>query len=86
MGPIYKQIEIKLKTLNPTMLKIVDESYKHAGHQQMIGKECVESHFKITCKSKQFDGLTPLQRHRLVYSLLETEMKSIHALSLDLHP
>lgn len=72
----------KLTTaLKPEVLKIVDESEKHHGHAGAIpGKR---THFRVKVVSKKFEGLTPLERHRLVYQILENELKTqVHALTL----
>ncbi|GAQ91976.1 hypothetical protein KFL_008950040 [Klebsormidium nitens] len=38
--------------------------------------------FDVAIVSKQFDGKTRIQRHRLVNAALAEELKSIHALSI----
>ncbi|MCS6985349.1 MAG: BolA family transcriptional regulator [Leptospiraceae bacterium] len=75
-------IQAKLeKTFSPTELIIENESALHKGH---LGQH-EASHFRIMMKSSRFLGLSPLERHRLVYACLEEELQSkIHALSLDL--
>jgi stress-induced morphogen len=41
-------------------------------------------HYKLRIVSQRFEGMKPLQRHRLVYAALRAELKhDIHALSLD---
>jgi BolA family transcriptional regulator, general stress-responsive regulator len=58
---------------------VVDESAQHAGHAG--AKQ--GGHFAVTVVSPKFNGLSALQRHRLVYSALERLMKSdVHALSI----
>jgi BolA protein len=66
----------------PTVLEVIDESYKHQGHIGNSGFEQGESHFKITIKSHAFDGLTRLECHRLIYQKLGGIMQKIHALSI----
>ena len=42
-----------------------------------------ETHFNLELVSLRFEGLTSIKRHRLVYQILEEEMRSpVHALSL----
>lgn len=42
-----------------------------------------ETHFDVAVVSPRFEGLTSIKRHRLVYQLLEEELRSpVHALSL----
>jgi len=75
------RIEARLReTLAPEHLEIVDESSKHAGH---AGARSGGGHFAITIVSVRFEGLNPIQRHRLVYEALGELMKTdVHALSV----
>jgi BolA protein len=69
--------------LAPTRLDIVDESDRHAGHSG--AREGGESHFIVTIESAAFEGLRALARQRLVYGLLDAQLKGpVHALSLRL--
>lgn len=72
--------------LAPTLLNIVDESSKHAGHAGRMGVApgTGETHFVIEVTSEKFEGLTSLKRHRLVYSIVDDEVSNgpVHALSL----
>ncbi|WP_312950141.1 transcriptional regulator BolA [Superficieibacter sp.] len=75
---IREQIEDKLRAaFNPVFLEVVDESYRHnvpAGS---------ESHFKVVLVSDCFTGERFLQRHRMIYGTLKTELAStVHALAL----
>lgn len=75
---IRKRIDASLE---PVSLEIIDESHKHAGH---AGAKDGRGHFLVRVTSEKFEGLRPLQRHRLVYAavgdLMETD---IHALSIE---
>lgn len=75
------RIEARLRQqLAPDRLEIVDESAQHAGH---AGARSGGGHFAATIVSKRFEGLNPIQRHRLVYEALGELMKTdIHALSV----
>jgi BolA protein len=67
--------------LNPIHLEISDESEQHAGH---AGAEKGQAHCSITIVSSIFSGKTLIQRHRLVYAVLDELMKTqIHALSIN---
>lgn len=61
-----------------------DESFKHAGHSgNPSGDPDAETHFKVEVVSAQFEGKMPVARHRMVYTLLDQEIKDgVHALSL----
>lgn len=92
MGPIETQIYEKLKAaLAPSEFSLENQSYKHNGHagvqefQAAMGKDYIgpiESHFDLYIKSAKFDGLNRVARQRLVFDILSTEMKMIHALAL----
>ncbi len=42
-----------------------------------------KDHYQLTVVSRQFEGVPPLQRHRLVYAALGEHMRGdIHALAL----
>jgi len=72
-------IRAKLAELTPLELEVQDDSASHAGHRGNTGG----GHFNLTIRSAKFDGLSQVQRHRLVYELLSDEMRtSIHALSI----
>ena len=67
-------------------LEILDESGQHAGHAgaKGVSSPSGETHFKIRMVSSSFEGLKTLDRHRLVYVVLEEELLGpVHALSLE---
>ncbi|PKY46988.1 bola-like protein [Rhizophagus irregularis] len=84
VGPIYQSIQQKLtKAFNPTSLEIINESHLHAHHQAMKDVTSKETHFCISIVSDHFEGKKLIQRHRLIYELLNEEMNtSVHALSI----
>lgn len=73
------QTEI-VNTLNDAMdissLKIINESHMHN-----VPKKS-ETHFKAVIVSNDFNDLTTLKRHKLVYKNLDSIMNKIHALSI----
>ena len=44
-----------------------------------------ESHFKLVLVSDEFEGKRLVQRHQLVYGVLQDEMTKIHALAMHLY-
>ncbi len=84
-GLVQERIEKKLQLLKPSVLEIENESYKHANHAGMEGKPSNgESHFKLKVVAECFEGVTLVNRHKLIYTLLADELRnSIHALSID---
>ncbi len=63
---------------NPTYLKVIDESYKHAGHAGAKDG----GHFVVEIVSAAFEGKKPLERHRMVYAAVEPLKNFVHALSI----
>lgn len=82
MGAVAHAIETKIAAgLAPAVLKVVDDSDRHAGHAS--ARTGGESHFNVTIEAAAFTGLSRLQRQRLVHALLADELAgSVHALSL----
>ena len=70
-----------INTLNECMnicsLKILNESFMHN-----LPKDA-ESHFKLVIVSNDFNNLSHIQRHKLVYKHLGNIMNDIHALSIQ---
>jgi BolA protein len=67
--------------LEPTRLDIVNESHLHAGHRSSPGTG--ESHFRMLIVSERFNGLSRVQRHRLVNETLGNIVGGkVHALAL----
>ena len=65
------------KCMNISSLKTVNESFMHNVQVD------AESHFKIIIVSNDFNNLSHIQRHKLVYKHLDTIMDNIHALSIQ---
>lgn len=85
-GPIEASIVEKLiGKFNPSFLKVANDSHKHSHHAGMKGASNVkESHFRIEIISEEFTGLNMPSRHRLIYALLDDEIKNggVHALQM----
>ena len=72
--------EKKLDILNPEILNIVNQSDQHIGHS---GYSNGNSHFEIFIVSSQFNNLSKVKRHKLIYNVLKYELETqIHALSI----
>ncbi|MCV2357181.1 BolA family transcriptional regulator [Paucibacter sp. B2R-40] len=69
-----------LAGLEPSVLKLQDDSHQHAGHAG--AKE--GGHYSLSIVSERFKGLGRVARHRLVYHCLaELMQQGIHALAID---
>ncbi|HYA75371.1 MAG TPA: BolA family protein [Burkholderiaceae bacterium] len=74
-------ITARLRDLEPLELQIEDQSAAHAGHAGAASG----AHLHLRMVSAAFDGLSRLQRHRLIYERLAPLMAGrIHALRLTL--
>ncbi len=81
MNEIQSKMRARLAALNPTVLEIIDESHKHAGH---AGARDGGGHFVLNIVSAQFSGNNTVARHRMIYSALGELMKrEIHALTIQ---
>lgn len=77
---IKRLVEEKLA---PSSFELINESHKHAGHAGDDGSG--QTHYKLKVASKSFEGLSRIERQRLVLSLLsEAFDKGLHAISLEL--
>ncbi len=65
--------------LDVSTIEIIDQTHKHQGHPQSSG-----GHFRLIIVSSNFEGLSLIERHRLIYKVLDSMMKKeIHALSIS---
>uniref|UniRef100_A0A914DTU8 BolA-like protein 1 n=1 Tax=Acrobeloides nanus TaxID=290746 RepID=A0A914DTU8_9BILA len=78
-GPVSTTIRQKLtEFFNPTHLEVECESHLHN-----VPKGA-EKHFRVQIISDKFEGLSTLQRQRLVNKALAEELKtSVHALRIE---
>ncbi len=82
MASMGERIEAKLRAaLHPLRLEVVDESARHAGHAE--SQPGGETHFRIEIVASAFEGLSRIDRQRLINQALTEEFAaSLHALSL----
>ena len=74
---MIKEIKDRLSgQIDSEYLDILDESPNHGGYTGAI------SHIKIIIVSIQFDGLSLIKRHKLVYRALGPFVPKIHAISI----
>jgi len=76
---IYRKLA---EAFQPILLEITDDSKHHIGHAGHHVKG--ETHFSIKIVSLAFEKKRTLERHRMVYAILEDELKEhVHALALE---
>ncbi len=93
MGLIAQSIKEKLeKAFSPTVLEVIDESHKHAGHggakahaaKHGLKPGSGESHFHIIIAADRLTPLGRLARHRAVMDVLADLMvERVHAVRLE---
>ena len=65
----------------PESLDVADESHLHEGHAGH--RPGGETHFRVNIESPAFEGKSRIERHRMVNTTLEAELKgSVHALAI----
>lgn len=76
------EIEKRLvSALNPAEISIRNESHLHAGHAGATPEG--NTHFRVRIVAAAFEGLSRIERHRLVNEALQDLMNNpIHALAL----
>lgn len=78
------RIEKKLQEkFHPSFLEVKNNSHLHSGH---IGDDgSGETHFAITIKSAEFEGLNKVQAHRKINEIVKDEMaRGLHALEIKI--
>ena len=67
--------------MQPKVIKVVNQSYKHQGHSGDDGSG--ESHFDLYIVSDMLQGLSKVERHRMIFSILQKHLETLpHALSI----
>jgi len=62
-------------------IKIHDDSHKHKHHK----KDTSGGHYRLYLVSDEFINVSLIERHKMIYKILDTIMKvEIHALSMKL--
>ncbi len=75
-------IRQRLAALEPIKLEVTNDSHQHAQH---AGNRDGANHFTVTMRSAKFDGVSRVQRQRMVYALVDDLMPfPVHALALKL--
>lgn len=79
---VASRIQEKLtEKLAPSRLDVVDDSHKHAGH--VGARPEGETHFFVEVVSAAFEGVSRVERQRMVYDILKEELAGpVHALEL----
>ncbi len=69
--------------LQPDVLEVLDESAAHAGHVG-ANDSGTGTHFRVRIGGAQFQGISRVARHRLVYDALQDFIdQGLHALAIE---
>ena len=69
------------EAFSPESLDVSDESHLHEGHAGH--RPGGETHFRVYIVSAAFKGKSRIERHRMINSALEVELKAgVHALAI----
>lgn len=74
-----------LQVLKPIQIELKNDSEKHSGHTHHLGGAGFtgETHYKLTLVSPLFDGVSRIDRQRMVMDLLKEEFNTgLHALEI----
>jgi BolA protein len=67
----------------PDVLEVLDESAAHAGHVG-ANDSGFGTHFRVRIGGAQFQGISRVARHRLVYDALQDFIdQGLHALAIE---
>lgn len=88
---MQERIEAKLtQAFAPERLIVLNESHLHAGHNHTSSDHhgafdgTGETHFRVRIVSKQFVGISRINRHRAVNQVLASELEdAVHALAIE---
>ena len=80
---IARMETVLTQSFSPTILRVEDDSARHAGHAG--ARDGGETHYSITIVSEKFTNLSRVDRSRIVHNVLTREFElGLHALSLKL--
>ena len=78
-----QEIKTKINSqLNPDQLSVIDNSNLHSKHKSF---DANKYHLKIIIKSDKLRKMNKLEAHKVIFSILQNEMKhKIHALEIEI--
>ncbi|AHC39016.1 BolA family protein [Ehrlichia muris] len=81
---VVQTIKSKITSaLNVFKIEVIDESFKHRDH--VFQSIYSTSHLKVQIVSNDFLEMSIINRHKLLYKILEEEIKLIHSISFSLY-
>jgi stress-induced morphogen len=77
-----------LRSLQPTVLKLDNDSHKHANHVEHLGSAGFtgETHYKLLIVAEIFAALSRIERQRKINELLKDEFATgLHAFEMKIY-
>jgi len=83
MTTFLEEVKAKINNkLSPEHILLIDDSYLHTKHKSFDSKKF---HLKLIIKSEKLKNMKKIDAHKVIYSILNDEMKNkIHALEIKI--
>ena len=83
MITFLEKIKAKINNkLSPEQILLIDNSYLHTKHKSFDPNRF---HLKLVIKSKKLKNMKKIDAHKVIFSILNDEMKNkIHALEIEI--
>ena len=83
MLTFLEEVKVKIeKKLNPEHILLIDNSNLHTKHKSF---DSHKFHFKLIITSEKLKNMTKIDAHKVIFSVLDDEMKNkIHALEIKI--
>ena len=83
MITFLEKVKAKINNkLNPEQILLIDNSYLHTKHKSFDSNKF---HLKLIIKSEKLKNMKKIDAHKVIFSILNDEMKNnIHALEIKI--
>ena len=83
MTTFLEEVKAKINNkLSPEHILLIDNSYLHTKHKSF---DSSKFHLKLIIKSEKLKNMKKIDAHKVIYSILNDEMKNkIHALEIKI--
>ena len=83
MITFLEKIKAKINNkLSPEQILLIDNSYLHSKHKSF---DSSKFHIKLIIKSEKLKNMKKIDAHKVIFSILNEEMKNkIHALEIEI--
>ena len=83
MITFLEKVKAKINNkLSPEQILLIDKSYLHTKHKSFDPNRF---HLKLVIKSKKLKNMEKIDAHKVIFSILNDEMKNkIHALEIEI--